>query len=74
MVCAPTNKAVTVLCSRFLKTFDNESYPCNVVLIGDEDKLLENEIWSRESASSENSKLRENFLYTFIDAVKEYGV
>ncbi len=71
MVCAPTNKAVTVLCSRFLKTFDDESYPCNVVLVGDEDKLLENEIWTRGNVNAENSKLRENFLYTFIDAIKD---
>ena len=71
MVCAPTNKAVTVLCSRFLKTFDNESYPCNVVLLGDEDKLLENEMKTRGNTTSENPKLRENFLYTFIDAIKD---
>ncbi len=71
MVCAPTNKAVTVLCSRFLKTFDNESYPCNVVLLGDEDKLLENEIKTRGNTTSENPKLRENFLYTFVDAIKD---
>ena len=71
MVCAPTNKAVTVLCSRFLKAFDDESYPCNVVLVGDEDKLLENEIWTRGNVNAENSKLRENFLYTFIDAIKD---
>lgn len=70
MVCAPTNKAVTVLFKRFLDTFwDDESFPCNVVLLGDEDKLLENENWSRTDDSY--SKLRENFLYTFIDTIKE---
>jgi len=72
MVCAPTNKAVTVLCSRFLNTFfDDESCPCNAVLLGDEDKILENEIRTRGNATSENSKLRESFLYTFIDAIKD---
>ena len=70
MVCAPTNKAVTVLFKRFLDTFwDDESFPCNVVLLGDEDKLLENENWSRTDDSF--PKLRENFLYTFIDTIKE---
>mmetsp|Transcript_475 Transcript_475/g.1221 ORF Transcript_475/g.1221 Transcript_475/m.1221 type:complete len:1117 (+) Transcript_475:151-3501(+) len=69
MVCAPTNKAVTVLCSRFLNTFLDDECPCNVVLIGDEDKLLENEIRNRENAS-ENPRLRESFLYTFIDTIE----
>lgn len=72
LVCAPTNKAVTVLCSRFLNTFfDDKSCPCNVVLLGDEDKLLENELRTRGNVTPENSKLRENFLYTFTDAVKD---
>lgn len=72
MVCAPTNKAVTVLCRRFLNTFfDDVSCPCNVVLLGDEDKILENESRTRGNVTSENSKLRENFLYTFIDAIKD---
>ena len=71
MVCAPTNKAVTVLFSRFLNTFDNDSYPCNIVLLGDEDKLLENELKTRGNFTAENSKLRENFLYTFVDAIKD---
>jgi len=67
MVCAPTNKAVAVLIKRFLDTF--ESFPCNVVLLGDEDKLLENENWSRTNDGY--PKLRENLLYTFIDNIKE---
>jgi hypothetical protein len=72
MVCAPTNKAVTVLCRRFLNTFfDDISCPCNVVLLGDEDKILENESRTRGNVTSENSKLRENFLYTFVDAIKD---
>ena len=72
MVCAPTNKAITVLCSRFLKTFiDDDSYPCNVVLLGDEDKIFEKELRNRGDASSEYSKLQENFLYTFVDVIKD---
>jgi len=70
MVCAPTNKAVAVLIKRFLDTIlDDESFPCNVVLLGDEDKLLENENWSRTNDGY--PKLRENLLYTFIDNIKE---
>lgn len=70
MVCAPTNKAINVLCSRFLDTFfDDGSCPCNAVLLGDEDKLLENETWTRGNFTSEESKLRESFLYTFVDTV-----
>ena len=72
MVCAPTNKAVTVLCDRFLTTFsDDEAYPCNAVLLGDEDKLLENEMRARGNATLRNSKLRDSFLYTFVDAIKD---
>lgn len=71
MVCAPTNKAITVLCSRFLNTFFDGECPCNVVLLGDEEKLFENEIRTRGNGTSEHSKLREIFLYTFIDAIKD---
>ncbi|VEU41748.1 unnamed protein product [Pseudo-nitzschia multistriata] len=71
MVCAPTNKAVTVLCSRFLNTFlDVDSCPCNVVLIGDEDKLLENDGRKRGNAFTDNPRMRESLLYTFIDTVE----
>jgi len=58
MVCAPTNKAVTVLASRFMtairNSYDTASQNINVVLVGEADKLMENE-----------SSLKPIFLYYF---------
>ncbi|CAJ1940448.1 unnamed protein product [Cylindrotheca closterium] len=69
MVCAPTNKAVSVLCTRFLDTFKNiNQLPCNVLLIGDDDKLLDDEN-SRNFRCGGKSPLRSIFLYTWIKTV-----
>jgi superfamily I DNA and/or RNA helicase len=70
MVCAPTNKAVTVLCGRFLDAMRGDVVPCNAVLVGDDDKLLDDDRGRRENGG-ERSKLRSIFLYTFIDTIKE---
>lgn len=70
MVCAPTNKAVTVLCGRFLESIKGDILPCNAVLVGDDDKLLDDDRGRKENGG-ERSKLRSIFLYTFIDTIKE---
>jgi superfamily I DNA and/or RNA helicase len=70
MVCAPTNKAVTVLCGRFMETFKGDIFPCNAVLVGDDDKLLDDDRGGKDGGG-ERSKLRSIFLYTFIDTIKE---
>jgi hypothetical protein len=82
MVCAPTNKAVSVLCQRFVETITENHrnhLPCNVILIGDEDKLI-NDGYGREhkhrppSARNETTPLRSMFLYTWTQTVlDEYG-
>lgn len=78
MICAPTNKAVSVLCHRFVQALNNgHGYlPCNVVLIGDEDKLV-GDGYGREHKhrhSVETAPLRSIFLYTWIQTVlDEYG-
>lgn len=69
MVCAPTNKAVSVLCTRFLDTFDAANQlPCNVLLVGDDDKLLDDE-QSRSNQGRDSSAMRSIFLYTWIKTV-----
>ncbi|KAG7364770.1 DNA helicase [Nitzschia inconspicua] len=69
MVCAPTNKAVGVVCSRFLDTFiDEDSFPCNVILIGDDDKLFDDD-FHRSGSKGSFSKLRSIFLYTYIECI-----
>lgn len=86
VVCAPTNKAVSVLCQRFVETIrnDHNDLPCNVVLIGDEDKLLNDgsnsgqEHRHRHSSSTKNNEtatpLRSMFLYTWTQTVlDDYG-
>lgn len=65
MVCAPTNKAVSVLCERFLGSMKSENPPCNVVLVGDEDKLLLEGSNDRRTAT----ELRSIFLYSFVDTI-----
>jgi hypothetical protein len=68
LVCAPTNKAVSVLCTRFLDAIKGDQFPCNVVLVGDDDKLLDDD-YSRKGSGGESSKLRSIFLYTWINTV-----
>ena len=62
MVCAPTNKAISVICNRFLAALNADESEFNVVLVGDDDKLLDD--IPRENGSLKN--LRSVFLYTWI--------
>lgn len=73
MVCAPTNKAISVLCTRFLDSIVGDER-CNIVLVGDDVKLLDDD-FSRNRHGGESSKLRSIFLYTWINTVlDDYGV
>jgi senataxin len=69
MVCCPTNKAISVLCTRFLDCLqDNDycSFPFSVLLVGDDGKLLDDDVSHSKMSSSSSSKLRSIFLYTWI--------
>lgn len=67
LVCAPTNKAITVLATRFLQATKN-SVAFNTVLVGDADKLLIDERSAKET-SSMTTKLRSIFVYQWIPAI-----
>ena len=76
MVCAPTNKAISVLASRFLTTLKDDAV-CNIVLVGDSDKLLVDEI-SRGEGNHQRSdnldqdammRLRTIFVYSWMEMV-----
>jgi hypothetical protein len=67
MVCAPTNKAVTVLCTRFLEAIkDDSQFPVNAILVGDDDKMFDDIKDHSGDSSFECSSLRPIFLYTWI--------
>jgi hypothetical protein len=69
MVCCPTNKAISVLCTRFLDCLqgnDHCSFPFGVLLVGDDGKLLDDDVSRSKMNSSSSSKLRSIFLYTWI--------
>jgi superfamily I DNA and/or RNA helicase len=69
-IVAPTNKAISVVCNRFLNTFiDEQSFPCNVVLIGDDEKLFDDNFHRRRMGDGSFSKLRSIFLYTYLDII-----
>jgi hypothetical protein len=71
MVCAPTNKAVTVLVTRYLESIREITHnPSNVVMIGDQDKLLVEEKGSHGD-SPPAFKIRNVFVYTWIHGVVE---
>jgi hypothetical protein len=78
LVCAPTNKAVTVLAGRFLKAMDQDRCNCNVLLVGDADKLLADSSKSHQKKSNqrpppdtmENERSMESiFLFTWIQCI-----
>ena len=65
LVSAPTNKAVSVLATRYLSAIRHgTTCPCNAIVVGDADKLL------GDSSNSDNSSpLRSIFLYTWLPDV-----
>lgn len=73
LVTAPTNKAITVLASRFLAAMNGDD-SFNVVLIGVEDKLVgDDDMRSRGKSNGGDvalpSTLRDIFIYTYMDRV-----
>jgi superfamily I DNA and/or RNA helicase len=76
MVCAPTNKAISVLASRFMASFhDNCNNSINVIMVGDADKLLNDERcngYSNEQIhDNKTANLKSIFLYTWMQTVVE---
>lgn len=73
MVSAPTNKAISVLATRFLAATKKDSpIPCNAIMVGDADKLLVDE---RSNGGGEHAdsqqQLKSIFLYSWIPTVME---
>lgn len=76
LVTAPTNKAITVLASRFLAALNGDD-TFNVVMIGVEDKLVGNtDVHRRHHRKKEEddllalpSTLRDVFVYTWLDTI-----
>lgn len=71
MVCAPTNKAISVLASRFLAAVNQDEAECTVLLVGDADKLLVDERSSNDPNSSNTDaiELRTTLLYTWVKSI-----
>jgi len=63
MVCAPTNKAVTVVASRFLNATCQNNANYNVIMVGDADKLLDGDDASDQQGQA--SQLKSIFVYTW---------
>mmetsp|Transcript_26326 Transcript_26326/g.58503 ORF Transcript_26326/g.58503 Transcript_26326/m.58503 type:complete len:922 (+) Transcript_26326:139-2904(+) len=78
LVTAPTNKAVTVLASRFLEALNGDN-TFNVVMIGVEDKLVGSTVVHRRHHGKKEeddllalpSTLRDVFVYTWMDTIIE---
>ena len=74
LVTAPTNKAITVLASRFLVALDGDA-SFNIVLIGVEDKLVDDDDSLQRSVNSQTdnlrapSSLRDIFVYTWLNTM-----
>jgi AAA domain len=82
LVCAPTNKAVSLLASRFQKALKEESCHVNVMLVGDADKLFSDDGGSSRKRYSGNPiarkqppgaepRLKSIFLYTWMPTIIE---
>jgi hypothetical protein len=66
LVCAPTNKAVSVIASRFMSSLRRDApYKFNTVLIGDQDKLVSD----AQNDMPVDSDTRDIFVYTWAQAV-----
>lgn len=65
LVTAPTNKAITVLATRFLDSFRGEN-PFQPILVGDADKLLADNDGEKHH---QTGKLKSIFLYSWMQSV-----
>lgn len=63
LVCAPTNKAVSVLANRYLESVrESVPYMFNAVMVGDQDKLLDRD-------GSDDIAARRIFAYTWAEGI-----
>lgn len=69
MVCAPTNKAISVLATRFMASFAEDKANFSAVMVGDADKLLSDEKSTKQQYSTR--KLRSIFVYSWMQTVIE---
>jgi hypothetical protein len=77
LVSAPTNKAISVVCSRFLQLLEqqqsDDDHYCSVVMIGVEDKLVASEKDGKTddvfSLSSLEASVRRCFVYTWVKSL-----
>lgn len=76
MVCAPTNKAVSVLATRFMASFrENKHGSFSAIIVGDADKLLTDERSlgnsSDKGCKTQAGNLKSIFLYTWMQTLVE---
>ena len=63
IVCAPTNKAISVVCDRFLSVMRlNDNFDVQALLIGDDDKIMDGE---KAKGFGGPHDLRSIFMYTW---------
>ena len=65
LVCAPTNKAISVLATRFMECFDESKANFTPIMVGDADKLLGDE------KSNTSNKLRGILCYSWLQTLLE---
>jgi len=63
MVCAPTNRAVSILAAKFLDAVDCNSSNVKAVLVGDADKLL------LDDSKEKTSPLRSIYLHSWMKSI-----
>ena len=76
LVCAPTNKAVTVLATRFMAAMNPEKCRYNALMVGDAEKLLAEELGSNNSSSNNKQKqqletLKSIFVFSWLESMVE---
>lgn len=81
MVCAPTNKAVSLLATRFLAAMNQDRCNFKPVMVGDADKLLDEEQlynnnnksqqhqYLHSSANDESIQLRSIFVFSWMQTI-----
>ncbi|GKY97201.1 hypothetical protein MPSEU_000678500 [Mayamaea pseudoterrestris] len=78
MVCAPTNKAISVLATRFLKALHPDNCCISAIMVGDSDKLLMDERSAGAAAAASATSggvidavaLTRTFLYSWMQTVE----
>jgi len=69
IVCAPTNKAITVVCERFLSVMRlNDNFDVQALLIGDDDKIMDGE---KAKGFGGPHDLQSVFMYTWTRTIAD---